>query len=226
MAQTLDPQVIDVTPVARDASRPAGALRAVPGSAIGAAPARSVPTGWIVGGVLALLAVGAGAYFAGRQAPVASTAALEAASVEPNAPAAPAAKAKAGLPNAGQTTPRSDRVASAAPACADCGVVESVTAVKRKGEGSGVGAVAGTVVGGAVGNQFGKGDGRTAMTVLGAIGGAVAGHEVEKQVKATTVYVVKVRTDGGELRTVEQASAPAVGARVKVEGKTLKPLQG
>lgn len=221
MAQTLDPQVIDVTPVARDASRPAGALRAAPGSAIGAAPARSVPTGWIVGGVLALLAVGAGAYFAGRQAPVASTAALEAASVEPNAPAAPAAKVKAGQPNL-----RSDRVASAAPACADCGVVESVTAVKRKGEGSGVGAVAGTVVGGAVGNQFGKGDGRTAMTVLGAIGGAVAGHEVEKQVKATTVYVVKVRTDGGELRTVEQASAPAVGARVKVEGKTLKPLQG
>lgn len=212
MAQTLDPHVVDVTP--RSGARASGAMTAVPGASISAAPTRSVPTGWIVGGLLALLAVGAGAFFAGRQAPAATTAAVEAAAVEP---AAPAAKAKA-------PAPRSDRVSAAAPACADCGVIESVTAVKRKGEGSGVGAVAGTVVGGAVGNQFGKGDGRTAMTVLGAIGGAVAGHEVEKQVKATTVYVVKVRTDGGELRTVEQASAPAVGTRVKVEGKTLKPL--
>ncbi|MGY0196488.1 glycine zipper 2TM domain-containing protein [Leptothrix sp. BB-4] len=189
MAQTLDPTTV-------------------------APAARSLPTGWIVGGVIALLAVGGGAYFAGRQSPAAP---VEAAAVEPAGKAVHNAKAPA---------ERSDRVESAAPACADCGVVESVTAVKRKGEGSGVGAVAGTVVGGAVGNQFGKGDGRTAMTVLGAIGGAVAGHEVEKQVKAKTVYVVKVRTEGGELRTVEQATAPAVGARVKVEGKTLRPLQG
>lgn len=211
MAQTLDPHVVDVTPN----PRAAGAMTSVPGSAIGgAAPARSVPTSWIVGGVLALLAVGAGAFFAGRHAPEASSAAVEAASVEP---AGKSAKAPA---------PRADRVESAAPACADCGVIESVTAVQRKGEGSGVGAVAGTVVGGAVGNQFGKGNGRTAMTVLGAIGGAVAGHEVEKQVKSKTVYVVKVRTDNGELRTIEQASAPAVGARVRIEGKTLHPLQG
>ncbi len=219
MAQTLDPHVVDVTPLSRSESRAGAAMTAVPGASLTAAPARAVPVGWIVGGVLALLAVGAGAFFAGRQTPAASAAAVEAATAEPAAPAAPSAKAK-------PPAARSDRVASTAPSCADCGVVESVTAVKRKGEGSGVGAVAGTVVGGAVGNQFGKGDGRTAMTVLGAIGGAVAGHEVEKQVKATTVYVVKVRTDGGELRTVEQASAPAVGARVKVEGKTLKPLQG
>lgn len=216
MAQTLDSHVVDVTPLSRSESRAGAAMTAVPGASITATPARAVPIGWIIGGVLALLAVGAGAFFAGRQAPAASAAAVEAAAVES---AAPGAKNK---PPAART----DRVASTAPSCADCGVVESVTAVKRKGEGSGVGAVAGTVVGGAVGNQFGKGDGRTAMTVLGAIGGAVAGHEVEKQVKATTVYVVKVRTDGGELRTVEQASAPAVGARVKVEGKTLKPLQG
>jgi outer membrane lipoprotein SlyB len=108
--------------------------------------------------------------------------------------------------------------------CANCGVVESVTAVERKGEGSGVGAVAGTVVGGALGNQVGKGNGRTAMTVLGAIGGAVAGHEVEKRARSTTVYRVKVRTDGGELRTVEHASAPAVGQRVKVEGQKLQML--
>ncbi|MDP4301297.1 outer membrane lipoprotein [Leptothrix discophora] len=215
MAQILDPHVVDVTPNARAS----GAMTSVPGSPIAAAPARSVPAGWIVGGVIALLAVGAGAYFAGRQSPTAPTEA--AAAVAPTGKAANAGAAKA--PGV-----RSDRVDASAPApvCGNCGVVESVTAVKRKGEGSGVGAVAGTVVGGAVGNQFGKGDGRTAMTVLGAIGGAVAGHEVEKQVKATTVYVVKVRTDDGELRTVEQASAPAVGARVKVEGKTLKPLQG
>jgi outer membrane lipoprotein SlyB len=109
-------------------------------------------------------------------------------------------------------------------ACPLCGVVESVQAVQRKGEGSGVGAVAGGVLGGALGNQVGRGGGRTAMTVLGAIGGGLAGNEVEKRVKAVTVYRVRVRTDGGELRTIEQSSAPAVGQRVRVDGHQLHVL--
>ena len=108
-------------------------------------------------------------------------------------------------------------------ACSNCGVVESVQAVKLKGKGSGVGAVAGGVVGGVVGNQFGKGKGRTAMTVLGAVGGGFAGHEIEKNVKAKTVFSVKLRMDDGALLTLQQSQAPAVGARVKVEGSTLHP---
>ncbi|MEY8879129.1 MAG: glycine zipper 2TM domain-containing protein, partial [Leptothrix sp. (in: b-proteobacteria)] len=109
-------------------------------------------------------------------------------------------------------------------ACANCGVVEAVTAVQHKGEGSGVGAVAGGVAGGVLGNQFGSGNGRTALRVLGAIGGAVAGNEVEKRARSVTVYRVKVRTDNGEIRTVEQSTAPAVGQRVRIDGQHLKLL--
>src|SRR5262245_43471260 len=50
--------------------------------------------------------------------------------------------------------------------CANCGVIDSVQAVKLKGEGTGLGAVVGGVTGAAVGNQMGKGNGRTAMTVI------------------------------------------------------------
>lgn len=60
---------------------------------------------------------------------------------------------------------------------------------------TGTGAIAGTVVGGAagglLGNQFGHGSGNAAMTGLGAVGGAVAGHEVGKN--ADTHYVYRRR---------------------------------
>jgi outer membrane lipoprotein SlyB len=114
--------------------------------------------------------------------------------------------------------------AKVAAACAGCGVVESVQAVQRKGQATGVGAVAGTVLGGVIGNQFGGGDGRKAMTVVGAVGGGVAGHEVEKRARGTTVYVVKVRLDDGRVRSVEQAQSVAVGTRVRVDGGTLHRL--
>jgi outer membrane lipoprotein SlyB len=107
--------------------------------------------------------------------------------------------------------------------CASCGIVESVTPVSRKGEGSGVGAVAGGVVGAVVGNQVGGGNGRKAMTVLGAIGGGLAGHEIEKRAKAETVYEVKVRMEDGSVRTITQSTQPAAGSRVTVDGDTLRP---
>jgi outer membrane lipoprotein SlyB len=107
--------------------------------------------------------------------------------------------------------------------CADCGIVESVVPVTRKGEGSGVGAVAGGVLGAVVGNQVGGGNGRKAMTVLGAIGGGLAGHEIEKRTKAETVYEVKVRMEDGSVRTITQSTQPAAGSRVIVEGDTIRP---
>lgn len=101
--------------------------------------------------------------------------------------------------------------------CAHCGVVESVQAVTVKGKGTGVGAVAGGALGAVVGNQFGHGNGRAAMTVLGAIGGGMAGNEVEKRSKAETYYDVRIRMDDGTVRTVRQKSAPATGSRVTVD---------
>jgi outer membrane lipoprotein SlyB len=106
--------------------------------------------------------------------------------------------------------------------CDHCGVIEGVREVKVKGQGTGVGAVAGGVLGAAVGNQMGKGDGRKAMTVLGAVGGGFAGHEIEKQVRSETVYEVRVRMDDGTLRTFTRKTAPAPGSRVTVEGNTFR----
>ncbi len=115
--------------------------------------------------------------------------------------------------------------ATAAPpgsGCASCGVIEAVTPFEKKGEGSGVGAVAGGVIGGVLGNQVGGGNGKKAMTVLGAVGGGMAGHEIEKRQRATTVYAVKVRMEDGSLRSVTQSSAPTVGQKVTLDGSEIK----
>ncbi len=94
----------------------------------------------------------------------------------------------------------------AAASCNQCGTVQSVRAVQRAGSGTGLGAVGGGVVGGVVGNQFGGGSGRAALTVLGAVGGAFAGNEVEKRVRTTTSYEMTVRMEDGSLRTFHSDS--------------------
>jgi outer membrane lipoprotein SlyB len=101
-------------------------------------------------------------------------------------------------------------------------VVEGVREYQQKGKGTGLGVVAGGVAGAAVGNQFGHGNGKAAMTILGAIGGGMAGNEVEKRVKSETVYEVRVRMDDGSVRTLTQKTAPTPGTRVTVEGNTLR----
>jgi outer membrane lipoprotein SlyB len=111
--------------------------------------------------------------------------------------------------------------ADAAPVCANCGVVQSVTAVTKKGEGTGIGAVAGGVIGGVVGNQMGGGSGKDAMTVIGAVGGGIAGHEIEKRQRSTTEYQIRVRMADGTLRTVTQARSLPVGQTVEVNGNQL-----
>lgn len=111
---------------------------------------------------------------------------------------------------------------AAAPVCINCGRVETVSAIERKGTGSGVGAVAGGVLGGVLGNQVGGGSGRTIATVIGAVGGGFAGNEVEKNVKKQTVYQISVRMNDGSIRSFEQASAFAVGTPVLVENNSLR----
>lgn len=103
-------------------------------------------------------------------------------------------------------------------ACTHCGQVAAIKLVKQDGEATGLGAVAGGVAGGVVGNQIGKGKGNILMTILGAGGGAYAGHTIEKKVKATTTYVVKVHMNDGSTRTVTMADKPdfTVGDQVKV----------
>jgi outer membrane lipoprotein SlyB len=101
------------------------------------------------------------------------------------------------------------RMEPARPACYDCGVIESVREIEKKGEGSGLGAAAGGVAGGVLGHQTGGGRGRDVMTVLGAIGGAVAGHQIEKNVKKVKSYEISIRFDDGSRQLSTQDSAPA-----------------
>ena len=104
------------------------------------------------------------------------------------------------------------------PICHDCGVIESVREVEKTGEGSGLGAVAGGVAGGLLGRQTGGGRGRDVMTVLGAIGGAVAGNAVEKNVKKVKSYEVAIRFEDGSSRLMTQDHPPAwrTGDRVRL----------
>ena len=109
------------------------------------------------------------------------------------------------------------RIAAVA-SCAECGVVESVREIDAKGLGSGLGAVGGGVLGGLLGHQVGAGRGKDVMTVVGVVGGAVAGNEVEKRVKATKSYEVTVRLNDGSSRVISEASLPAwrPGDKVKI----------
>jgi outer membrane lipoprotein SlyB len=166
-------------------------------------PAVWAPAAVAALGLVALGAVGARGYMNG------SVADDQVATAEV-APAQPAAKPK---------PPVAQR-------CTTCGVVESVTPVRVKGEGTGLGAVAGGVLGGVVGHQMGGGSGKDAMTVIGAVGGGVAGHEIEKRQRSTTSYQVKVRMADGSLRTVTQAQAPALGQAVRVESNGSLRLLG
>lgn len=188
----------------------------------GAVPSGNPPsrTVWLIAGVLgaASLAAGAGMLMRNGIPEPASQPVPAVATTEQPKAADKAPKKLAAAP----VTPKVAR----APVCRDCGVVESVRTVTHKGQSSGVGALAGGVLGAAVGNQMGKGNGRTAMTVLGAVGGGVAGNEIEKRQKSTTSHEVTVRMDDGSVRTIEQATAPRTGERVTVESNKLRPIAG
>jgi outer membrane lipoprotein SlyB len=114
---------------------------------------------------------------------------------------------------------------AAPPPCSDCGVVSSVTPVRKEGQAGWAGTLGGAAAGGLAGSQFGKGKGNMAMTALGVVGGAFAGREVEKQVTADTVYQVAVNMDSGGQRVVTVANGQglAPGTKVHVDGNSLLP---
>lgn len=113
---------------------------------------------------------------------------------------------------------RSNKIASNATSCLNCGTVSAIHTVRVKGDTSGTGAIAGGVTGALVGSQIGNGNGKTAMTVVGAAGGAYAGNEIERSTKTQTVYRVTVQMDDGSYRTVSQSAPPSyiVGDKVRV----------
>ncbi|TFW30959.1 glycine zipper 2TM domain-containing protein, partial [Duganella callida] len=64
------------------------------------------------------------------------------------------------------------------------------------------------VLGGLLGNQVGSGHGRQLATVAGAVGGAVAGNQIEGNMKKSTTWDVTVRMDNGTRRTFHLSHQP------------------
>ena len=102
-------------------------------------------------------------------------------------------------------------------------VVESVREVKDPGDAKGVGAIGGGVVGGVLGNKLGKGN--RIATVLGAVGGAFAGHQVERHARAEKRWETAVRLEDGSVRTISSETQPAwrAGERVRLLDGKLAP---
>jgi outer membrane lipoprotein SlyB len=119
----------------------------------------------------------------------------------------PAAPPPTAPPPYAQTQPPPPPAAPA-PCPTTCGTVEAISAVRHEGDGTGIGAVGGAVAGGVIGNQFGRGGGRTAMTLLGAVGGGLGGNAVEKHLRSTTSYSVRVRMENGRTRYFSYREAP------------------
>jgi outer membrane lipoprotein SlyB len=108
--------------------------------------------------------------------------------------------------------------------CQSCGTVVSTNTYKRAAEnGSGVGGAGGAVVGGLLGNQVGSGRGRTLATIAGAVGGAYAGNNIERNMKSVTYTDVRVRMANGGVRTFTEQGQPRFGHgdRVRVQNGRL-----
>ena len=101
--------------------------------------------------------------------------------------------------------------------CTNCGNVAQIRVSESSDWKKYAAPVGGAVVGGVIGNQFGGGSGKTALTVVGALGGGLLGHKAESKHR-DKVYEVVVRMDDGTHRTVTYKSQPPVreGDRVRL----------
>lgn len=132
-------------------------------------------------------------------------------------------------PNAYAPRPNyvAERPAAESPAAdrSRIGSVASIEPIRERPQGTGAGAVIGGVLGAVVGNQFGHGAGRAGMTGVGAVGGAIAGNNLERnQREAITGYRVSIRLDNGTTRSFErsQVSGLHVGDRVRLDAGSFR----
>ena len=131
----------------------------------------------------------------------------------------------AAVPKRAEAAAKPAQVAAAKPPCPDCGVIEAVREVDVRGKNTGVGAVAGGVIGGVAGHQVGGGNAKTLMTVIGAVGGAIAGNELEKKQKTTQQWQVTVRLENGHEQVVTLAQQPPwrAGDHVRLVNGAIEP---
>ncbi len=102
------------------------------------------------------------------------------------------------------------------------GVIEQITSVQiESNQHQGVGAVVGGLAGLGIGSLIGGGTGRDVAMVLGTVGGAVIGNEVQKKHdRPVPGQQIIVRTGSGVLVSITQPAAAGlrVGQRVFIEG--------
>jgi outer membrane lipoprotein SlyB len=102
------------------------------------------------------------------------------------------------------------------------GVIEQITPTQiASNHHTGLGAVAGGAIGLGIGSLIGAGTGRDVAMVAGAIGGAVAGNEIQKKNDQPVAgQAIIVRMTNGVLVSVTQPVDPGLrtGQRVYIEG--------
>lgn len=108
--------------------------------------------------------------------------------------------------------------------CPNCGTIKSITAVKIRPAGTGMGAALGAIVGGLAGHSVGGGTGKGLATVAGAVGGGVVGNNLERNSNEHYKYKIGVTLENGNFTnvTVADATGYAIGEPVIVEGGTLR----
>src|SRR5215470_4913057 len=106
------------------------------------------------------------------------------------------------------------------------GTVESVREQVEQVQPGGAGLIIGGLAGGGLGSLVGSGTGRTVATVVGALGGAYVGNQVEKS-KTQVVYQIGVRYDDGTWATIRQTAATGlrIGDRVQVTDSGIELLR-
>ena len=104
--------------------------------------------------------------------------------------------------------------------CGDCALVESIRTVEVASSGPAYfGAVAGGIAGALFGDQIGKAHERHVTRLLGALGGAVVGHEIERSASRRTQYEATFRLPGGAQKVRRYDSPPPfrAGETIRLE---------
>ncbi len=103
--------------------------------------------------------------------------------------------------------------------CADCGTVLTTNRKDEKGSGT-AGTVVGGVGGAVAGNVIGH---NTTSTLLGGVGGAVAGNVIGKKLTRKKIWSVQVKMDNGTTQDIDYTTDPNFkqGERVRVRNGTL-----
>lgn len=121
-----------------------------------------------------------------------------------------------------QATPMGEQSAAGAEQNVRLGTIVRIQPIELEGDNQlGLGAVLGAAAGGVLGHQIGSGTGQDVATVLGVIGGAMAGDVVQKKYASKKAgQTLTVRLDNGVTVMVTQETDPAlqVGDRVRIDG--------